>query len=76
MYLQSITVSGSGKFKATVAINAVTKFAVFNSTAQPSVTIPIPNNFLCPTGDTVVITMTNNDLLAQDLYSTVVGIQI
>ncbi len=76
LYLQSITVSGSGKFKATVAINAVTKFAVFNSTAQPSVTIPIPNNFLCPTGDTVVITMTNNDLLAQDLYSTVVGIQI
>jgi|SRR5579859_3813192 len=75
-YLQSIVLSGSGKFKATVAIGATTYFAAFNSTATPTVEIAIPNNFLVPTGTAIVVTMTNNDLAAQDLYSTLVGIQI
>lgn len=75
-YLQQVLVSGSGKFKAVVQIAGTTFFAAFNSTAQPSVIIPIPNNTLVATGAVVQVIMTNLDLAAQDLYSTISGFQV
>ena len=75
-YLQSILVSGSGKFKAVVSIGGTPYFAAFNSTAQPSVVIPVPNNTLVATGTVISVAMTNLDLAAQDLYSTLTGYQI
>jgi hypothetical protein len=76
LYLQQIVVSGSGKFKAVVSIGGTPYFAVFNSTAQPSVVIPVPNQTLVPTGTVIAVAMTNLDLAAQDLYSTISGYQI
>lgn len=75
-YLQSILVSGSGKFKAVVSIGGTPFFAAFNSTATPSVVIPVPNNTLIATGTVISVAMTNLDLAAQDLYSTLSGFQI
>lgn len=75
-YLQSILVSGSGKFKAVVSIGGTPYFAAFNSTATPSVVIPVPNNTLVATGTVISVAMTNLDLAAQDLYSTLTGFQV
>lgn len=75
-YLQQILVSGSGKFKAVVSIGGTPYFTAFNSTAEPSVVIPVPNDTLVATGTVISVAMTNNDLLAQDLYSTLSGYQI
>jgi hypothetical protein len=75
-YLQSVILSGSGKFKAVIQIGGTSYAAVFNSTATPTVQINFPNNTLVATGTTVAAIMTNNDLAAQDLYSTFIGFQV
>jgi hypothetical protein len=75
-YLQQIVVSGPGKFKAVVSIGASAFWAIFNSTATPTVVIPVPNNTLVPTGTAISVAITNNDLGAQDLYSTISGFQV
>jgi hypothetical protein len=75
-YLQQITLSGSGKFKAVISIAGTPIMAVFNSTATPTMTIPFPNQTLVATGAVISVAMTNNDLAAQDLYSTISGYQI
>ncbi len=75
-YLQSILVSGSGKFKAVVSIGGTPFFAAFNSTATPSFIIPVPNDTLVATGTVISVAMTNLDLAAQDLYSTLTGYQV
>jgi len=75
-YMQSVLISGSGKFKANIQVAGTTIATVFNSTAEPSVQITFPNNTLVATGSTVAVVMTNLDLSAQDLYSTISGFQI
>lgn len=82
-YLQQIYVSGSGKFKAViqaetgVATNVFNiLFVTFNSTATPYGLINVPNTPLVVTGARIQVLMTNNDLAAADLYSTVSGIEI
>jgi hypothetical protein len=74
--LEQIYASGSGKFKCVIGIETgvgtgtfTTIFVSFNSTATPYV----PNLPLVATGVRVQVTMTNNDLSAQDLYSTISG---
>lgn len=78
--LQQVFVSASGKCKAIVAIETgvatgvyTTIFVAFNSTASPAQAIPIPSQPLVAAGVRVKVTMTNLDLLAQDLYSTISG---
>lgn len=75
-YLQQVVASGSGKCKAVFQIAGVPKFVGFNSTANPNIKIPVPNNTLIATGTVISVVMTNTDLLAQDLYSTISGYQI
>lgn len=75
-YLQQIMVSGSGKIKAIVQIAGTTFWAGFNSTANPNILIPVPNNTLVATGAVVQVIITNDDLAAQDVYSTFSGFQV
>jgi hypothetical protein len=74
-YLQSVILSGSGKFQALLQVAGVTIAYAFNSTATPTVQLNFPNNTLVATGTTVAVVITNNDLAAQDLYSTIIGFQ-
>lgn len=83
LYVQQVLVSASGKFKAIVQIETGVAtgvfniiFAAFNSTASPTFKISLPNNTLVATGARIQVLMTNNDLAAQDLYSTISGFQI
>jgi hypothetical protein len=75
-YLQQIVLSGEGKFKGIVQIGGVTFWTGFNSSAFPTVVIPVPNNTLVATGTVIQVLMTNNDLGASDLYSTFSGFQV
>lgn len=72
----SIWASGSGKIKVEVLSNGVTIFVGFNSTANPNIEIPIGK--MCKTAATQVvrITITNLDNQAQDLYSTLTGLEV
>lgn len=73
---EQVWASGSGKIKVEVLINAATVFVGFNSTANPNVEIPMSK--LCKGNATEVvrITITNRDNQAQDVYSTLTGIEI
>jgi hypothetical protein len=82
-YLQQVFCTASGKFKAVVQVETGSGtnvfniiFAAFNSTATPNATITLPSPQLVVTGARVQVIMTNNDLLAMDLYSTVSGFQV
>ena len=71
--LTQIEASGSGKMKIVVAVNGVTKFVQFNSTAQTNMTIKLANPLSIVATQTITIVRTNLDKAAQDLYSTVCG---
>lgn len=72
-YLNQIHASASGKMKIVVAVNGVTIFVGFNSTANPNIDIPVVNTSLATTGQTVTIVRTNLDNQSQDVYSTISG---
>lgn len=73
---ESVWVSGSGKIKVEVLSNGSTIFVGFNSTANPNIDIPIKK--ICKTAATQVvrITITNLDNQAQDVYSTLTGLEV
>lgn len=82
-YITQMYVAGSGKFKALIQTETAagsgtftTRFVTFNSTATPYAQVSLPQPLLVVTGARVQVLMTNLDLLAQDLYSTVTGYQI
>lgn len=67
--------SASGKIKAVVAIAGTTAFAGFNSTANPNIDITVVAPPTVAAAATVTITITNDDLLAMDVYATIEGNQ-
>jgi hypothetical protein len=71
--LKDVYVSGSGKLKAELKINAVTVAVGFNSTANPNVNWSFQKGLNASSVDIEVV-ITNKDNQAQDLYSTIVGI--
>lgn len=80
--LNQIEASGSGKAKMAVAIETgvatgifTTKFVQFNSTAETNMSITLSDPIAVAIGVRVRVTMTNRDLLAQDLYSTISGLE-
>ncbi len=80
--LNQIVATASGKAKMVVAIETAvasgvfdTKFVQFNSTAETNMLITIANPLPVAAGVRVRITMSNRDLLAQDLYSTICGLE-
>jgi hypothetical protein len=73
--LERVWSSGSGKIKSLVQNNGSTIFVGFNSTANPNIDMTVVVPPLIAAGNTVTVTITNNDLLAFDVYVTIEGNQ-
>lgn len=80
--LGKIWISGSGKLKAVVqtgpTASLVTQFVGFSSTANPNISIDMTDMPIAvPSTSTgqVVVTITNTDNQAQDVYSTIIGVE-
>ena len=81
--LRQILVSASGKMKVEVQVDLdgagagafATKAVAFNSTANPNINIEFAQPMPLPAGAIVRVIRTNKDLMAQDMYSTVVGVE-
>jgi hypothetical protein len=69
-------VSGSGKLKVELIVNGSTKYVGFNSTANPNVRIPLEKILKANATEVVRFTITNRDKQAQDLYSTLSGLEV
>lgn len=83
LHLQQIESSASGKAKMQLLVETgvasgtfTTKVVQFNSTAAPNMTLRLQAEILVPAGVRVRVIMSNNDLLAQDLYSSIIGFEI
>lgn len=81
--LSQIEAAGSGKAKMTVAIETGvatgvfnTVFVQFNSTAETNMSIKLSDPISVAAGVRVRVTMSNRDLLSQDLYSTISGSEL
>lgn len=72
---EQVWVSGSGKLKVEVLVNAVSKWVGFNSTANPNIEIPLKKLCKANAGEVVRITITNRDN-SQDVYSTLTGLEV
>lgn len=80
---EQVWASGSGKIKAVVAVETApasgiynTKFSSFNSTSSPNIEIPLKRLLKQVAGAKVRITITNRDNQAQDVYSTLSGVEV
>jgi len=76
LLVAGLWVSGSGKLKAQLLVNGVVKYVGFNSTANPNIDIPIYKILKGLTTEVVRVTLTNLDNQAQDLYSTLSGLEV
>lgn len=81
--LSQILASGSGRLKAEIAVETgvatgifTSKFVGFNSTANPNLQFPVNENITVAAGVKVRVSLTNRDLSAQDVYSTICGHEI
>lgn len=71
-----LSASGYAKFEVKFGTTAseVLTYVYFNSVAQPTLDIKFPKPITLADGtDTMIITKTNLDNQAQDLYSTIIG---
>jgi hypothetical protein len=71
--LEGAQAAGSGKIKVQILVNGVIKFDDFNSTANPSIKVPMYRMVKATAGQVVRVTITNLDNQPQDLYSTIMG---
>jgi len=69
-------VSGSGKLKVELLVNGVVKFVGFNSTSTPNIRIPLEKILKAGTAEVVRMTITNRDKQAQDVYSTLLALEV
>ena len=79
---EQVWISGSGKLKVEVQLETGaatgifnTKYVAFNSTSNPNIEIPLKKLSKQVTGAIVRVKITNRDNQAQDLYSTLSGIE-
>lgn len=73
---EQVWASGSGKIKVEVLVNGATRYVGFNSTANPNVEIPLLKILKGDAAQVIRITITNRDLQAQDVYSTLSGLEV
>ena len=77
--LQKLLISGSGAFKAVIAIGTTlsetTRMVLFNSTAQPvqQYEFALPQNIADT--ESIKITVTNRDKSTQSIYATIEGVE-
>jgi len=68
--------AGSGKFKASLSVNAVIVDTQFNSTATPNVERTIASPIEVPAGQIIKVIVTNKDMANQDLYAFINGNEV
>lgn len=80
--LNQVESTASGKAKMVIAVESGvgtgtfnTRFVAFNSTAETNMSFILSNPISVAAGVRVRVTMSNRDLLAQDLYSTICGLE-
>lgn len=73
--LERAWASASGKIKAVLINNGATIMVGFNSTATPNIDMTIMAPPTVAAGNTVQITITNDDILPFDVYATIEGNQ-
>lgn len=77
--LQKIAASASSKMKVEIKIgptgSEVTKVVLFNSTANPNVEYEFSAPQALTDADSILVIRTNKDNQAQDLYSTIEGVE-
>ena len=73
--LDRVWASASGKIKAVVQNNGSTIMVGFNSTANPNIDMTIIQPPTVAAGNTVTVTITNDDKAAFDVYATIEGNQ-
>lgn len=83
LYLEGIRSSASGKAKMVVQVETgvatgvfTTHYTMFNSTATPNMNLDVPSPLKIAAGIRVRVIMSNRDLLAEDLYSTIAGFEV
>lgn len=83
LYLNQIEATGSGKAKVEVEIETgvgtgifTTRWVMFNSTADPNMTLHIDNAIAVAAGVRVRVIITNKDVAAADLYTTISGYEL
>ncbi len=69
-------VSGSGKLKVDLLVNGAVKYTAFNSTANPNIRIPLEKILKGGATEVIRFTITNRDKQAQDVYSTLAGLEV
>src|ERR1035437_1337390 len=81
-YFDQVIASASGKMKMLVAVETgvatgvfTNKFVQFNSTAETNADVTLSNAIPVAAGVRVRVTLTNLDMAAQDLYSTICGFE-
>ena len=72
--LQQVEAAASGKIKVVIQINGATKVVMFNSSANPNVDYIFQAPQLVAAAGTVSVIITNLDNQAQDVYSTIEGV--
>lgn len=73
---QQVWASGSAKIRAELLVNGLTKFVGFSSTANPNIEIPLHKILKGNAAEVIRITITNKDNSAQDVYSTLLGLEV
>lgn len=69
-------ISGSGKLKVEILVNALPVFVGFNSTSNPNIEIPMEKIVKANATEVIRISLTNRDKQPQDLYSTLLGLEV
>jgi len=69
-------ISGSGKLKLKMLVDGATVFVGFNSTANPNIRIPLEKIVKAAATQVVRFRITNRDEQAQDVYSTLTGLEV
>lgn len=72
-YLQQISGSASGAMKMELKVNGATKYVFFTSASNLNYSFKLEQPLLATSGQTVVITRTNRDKSAEDVYTTIAG---
>lgn len=79
LYLHEVYASASGKIKVEVktgvSASETTKWVGFNSTAKPVIRFKLNIPIIEPETNKVLVVITNTDNQAQDVYSTVIGLE-
>lgn len=83
LLLTQIEATASGRAKIEIQIETavasavfVTRFVMFNSTAEPNMSLKLASPITVAAGVRVRVIRTNRDLLPQDLYSTICGQEV